>query len=681
MEEMARSTCITAINAYHREHLTPLVVCSRQSEYEVAATKQHLVLQSAVVVQPLSSEHVEMSLRTAGPAFSGVRLALDQQPALRELATTPLMLSVLLLAYRGAALKAIAQPGTDLEQRVWTDYIARMIERKGNKARYSLERTRSWLTWLAYQMRVHQQTIFYAEYLHADWLAGNQQRMVTWLTIRVPALVLGVLASLLGFIFVSRLDIPDPVTLLQMGLIGGFLGICLGQNVSAGTANIRLRPSVWKRTSLMSCVLLGVLVAASFGPPILVVESQHFYAFGYSLGDWVRDGSILGLGSGLSAWIFQVLLSCVPRQRASVPAKPPSLRWRVFTWFNTAAAQRAWQATAVFGTGMWLSEGLRSLMQNNGLINTLSDGLIWELNYGLSAGLSAGLTALLVSIILDASLGPPRFAERIHWTWQSLIRPGHLRTSVIVAGVVFLFFGPIGGLGWELGGDFGYYALSDGLGVGLSVGLSYWLLLGLYQGLKQEHIEDQDRHQFNQGIRRSSRNGALISLVSASIIAGMGVLSVSLSAWLSAGLIKGLSGGLGDGLILRLIKGLGDGLNAGLFTILSAGPSFWLSLAQYLLLSFMWILIVSGFLLMWAVSGGLTILRHYVIRWLLARSRRFPWRAQPFLDDATSRILLQRVGGGYRFMHRRLLDYFADLNGVVTPVSVMTSAPASVHEA
>jgi hypothetical protein len=64
---------------------------------------------------------------------------------------------------------------------------------------------------------------------------------------------------------------------------------------------------------------------------------------------------------------------------------------------------------------------------------------------------------------------------------------------------------------------------------------------------------------------------------------------------------------------------------------------------------------------MWALSGGLTILRHYVIRWLLARHCIFPWRAQAFLDDATTRILLRRVGGGYSFIHRRLQDYFADL--------------------
>jgi hypothetical protein len=83
-----------------------------------------------------------------------------------------------------------------------------------------------------------------------------------------------------------------------------------------------------------------------------------------------------------------------------------------------------------------------------------------------------------------------------------------------------------------------------------------------------------------------------------------------------------------------------------------AGPSDWLSHGL--------ILLSPGIVVMWALSGGLTVLRHYVIRWLLARRRTFPWRAQQFLDDATTRILLRRVGGGYSFIHRRLQDYLVD---------------------
>jgi hypothetical protein len=55
-------------------------------------------------------------------------------------------------------------------------------------------------------------------------------------------------------------------------------------------------------------------------------------------------------------------------------------------------------------------------------------------------------------------------------------------------------------------------------------------------------------------------------------------------------------------------------------------------------------------------------LRHVVLRWILSRRRVFPWQAQAFLEDATSRILVRRAGGGYSFMHRLLLEYFARMD-------------------
>src|SRR5450759_4214611 len=70
IDEAARPACIAAINTYHHTPLAPLVVCSRQSEYEAAATRQRLVLQSAVIVQPLSEAQVEGYLSVAGPSFA-----------------------------------------------------------------------------------------------------------------------------------------------------------------------------------------------------------------------------------------------------------------------------------------------------------------------------------------------------------------------------------------------------------------------------------------------------------------------------------------------------------------------------------------------------------------------------------------------------------------------------------
>ena len=60
-------------------------------------------------------------------------------------------------------------------------------------------------------------------------------------------------------------------------------------------------------------------------------------------------------------------------------------------------------------------------------------------------------------------------------------------------------------------------------------------------------------------------------------------------------------------------------------------------------------------------KGGLACLRHLVLRRLLKRNDLAPWKYVEFLDYATERIFLRKVGGGYIFVHRLLQDYFAEL--------------------
>jgi hypothetical protein len=66
--------------------------------------------------------------------------------------------------------------------------------------------------------------------------------------------------------------------------------------------------------------------------------------------------------------------------------------------------------------------------------------------------------------------------------------------------------------------------------------------------------------------------------------------------------------------------------------------------------------------------GGEAVIKHYVLRlFLRVGEPHLPLRGLVrFLDYATDLILLRRVGGGYIFMHRRLLEYFAELE-VETP--------------
>jgi hypothetical protein len=75
------------------------------------------------------------------------------------------------------------------------------------------------------------------------------------------------------------------------------------------------------------------------------------------------------------------------------------------------------------------------------------------------------------------------------------------------------------------------------------------------------------------------------------------------------------------------------------------------------------------------LSNGL--LRSPLLAFWLASRGVFPLKAIPFLEDATARILLRRVGKGYSFTHRLLLDYFADLD--LQPPIPLSSRPWSIE--
>jgi hypothetical protein len=57
--------------------------------------------------------------------------------------------------------------------------------------------------------------------------------------------------------------------------------------------------------------------------------------------------------------------------------------------------------------------------------------------------------------------------------------------------------------------------------------------------------------------------------------------------------------------------------------------------------------------------GGIDVVNHYVLRGILWITGRTPLRLNRWLDHAVEIRLLRRIGGGYAFIHRTLLEYFA----------------------
>ncbi|MEO0562028.1 MAG: hypothetical protein AAF125_07940, partial [Chloroflexota bacterium] len=58
-------------------------------------------------------------------------------------------------------------------------------------------------------------------------------------------------------------------------------------------------------------------------------------------------------------------------------------------------------------------------------------------------------------------------------------------------------------------------------------------------------------------------------------------------------------------------------------------------------------------------QGGIKVIQHVWLRYQLERDDSIPRNLTTFLDHASALILLRKVGGGYIFIHRYLLEHFA----------------------
>ena len=132
VKQERQAACIEAINAFRRLHgLTPIVVCSRVADYE--ALTPRLRLQGAVLLQPLTPQQVQSYLDEIGPELKAARELLQEDSALQGLARTPLVLSIMTLAYRGLTVDQLEHLNS-LEARrrhLFETYVARMFERRG----------------------------------------------------------------------------------------------------------------------------------------------------------------------------------------------------------------------------------------------------------------------------------------------------------------------------------------------------------------------------------------------------------------------------------------------------------------------------------------------------------------------------------------------------------------------
>lgn len=289
----ARTACIEAINAYRQTHQVPLVVGSRSQEYEEQVTQ--LILPAAVEIQPLTETEVSQALRQAGKTLAPVRAALRGNPVLRDVLTTPLMLSIVLLTYTGTSAKALPQQSSPAEQQrlLFAQYVEGMLRRYPPDRRVSPLRMLATLTWLAQQMQQRQVTEFHLETLQLDWLSSPRQQAIHRLLFGlVIGLVFGLVYGLLvGLVFGLLVGL---LAGLLAGLVVGLLEWRLSRQMIRLTETLRWS---WKhsRTGLTFGLLVGLLVGLLLG---LLSGLTSGLLVGLLLGLFV--GLLVGLNSGFS---------------------------------------------------------------------------------------------------------------------------------------------------------------------------------------------------------------------------------------------------------------------------------------------------------------------------------------------------------------------------------------------
>jgi len=183
------------------------------------------------------------------------------------------------------------------------------------------------------------------------------------------------------------------------------------------------------------------------------------------------------------------------------------------------------------------------------------------------------------------------------------------------------------------------------------------LVSGVTRGLSMRIPDVQQAVTPNQGTWRSARYGVVMALITAGIAAVLTGASDFL-AYYWFPLHLGSS-----------IKPLGIDREAVSIMSHLLGVSPTTSQAFWILHALFWGLTDAAIpaLAVGLACGGAAFVQHFVLRCLLWCAGCIPFNYARFLDYAAERILLRKVGGGYIFIHRLLLEYFAGVQAEAPP--------------
>ncbi len=326
----------------------------------------------------------------------------------------------------------------------------------------------------------------------------------------------------------------------------------------------------------------------------------------------------------------------VESQRSIYRGQSPPTIWQTQRWLTRLGKQLRAE---------WKDEFSIEEMKPSVLLITKKQKLFYRLIIGLTSGLIGGICitpieALIIKLSSDIILGPqevitsgliiglgvglwtamfsrPQWrriepVKGINWSFPKC-SARVITVKLFTALLLILLFSLIGAL---------IRQSIDGLFFGLFAGIFIIFLFLLPMELinwitsilvRDESVEDQShKARPNEGILRS-RDTAITST-------GIAIIIV---------------------LLIHII-----------FTVLFGEDNIWI----------MWPIGIFSIGFTFNETGGAACIQHFALRLALWRTGQIPWNYARFLNYATDRLLLQRIGGRYRFIHKRLQDHFAAMD-------------------
>jgi hypothetical protein len=638
--ESVRNDCVNEINTYHRQYPdVPMVVCSRTGDYDALSAK--LDFHDAFMIEPLDDMQVDTYLASFGESMTGLRQQMESDRRLRALAETPLTLSIMTLAYQGVDITTLPDDvSLDVQRKhLFDTYINTMFERHGNSTDHKPEEVTQYLSWLAGRIVERRQTLFHIENLQWDWLETRLQQSSFKLLGRTAygtligglagaaamTVVMILIAVVLGQdVEFNRYPADTVYGFSALGvyaIVGALSGMLMGgipfglTGLIAFTGDrlsIKGQARGYRARTAVTSILIGLfssmigglvflLLIATMNGGNITMYSRHFYEIGANRHHM----------EGVEAmWLFMQVSLLMGLVGGIVSVG-------IAGWWHRREGRVRQIINGVAGLligggfmlGFWLIFESRGYSDPSHLLFPI---LVVSLFTGGIGILTGGLTDRIESV------------ESIVWRWNWRWAKVGLAVPVVIVGLDYL-----SSPRWYSGSN----GIAHFITLFLPIATLCVLVGGVAAGLrKNEKVES--RIQPNQGIRQSAKTA--LKITGAFSIVGFIIAVISMSVFLGTEFINNefVLTSLSEWEFERIVERFRTATILGI----SVG-------------------LVAGLIL----GGTDTVIKHLVLRLMLWRNGDIPMNLAKTLDHASSLILMRKVGGGYIFVHRYLLEHFAIL--------------------